>query len=321
MEPMQKLERLLIIALSHKATDIHIKQVDKNITFKLRSIDRFIDVEETEYDIELFNYLQYIANLDLADYNMPQTGSFQFTVNNRRLFLRLAVLRTFDQVSSVLRILYQKVINDKISLFIEQERMINKKLRSNEGLILISGPTGSGKTTTAYSLLQKLASRRVYTIEDPIEMFFPNIIQIQVNKRQGLDYQTGIKQLLRHDPDVIFIGEIRDEHEAQMAIRSALTGHLVIATIHAKDCAGAILRIQDLNVNMFDFYQSTSMIINQRLLPRLYKRERIVLYEIMVEKDLEYYKNTNEIPKDYKTLEHYRKKAIKNKLISSKTPL
>ena len=208
-----------------------------------------------------------------------------------------------------------------MTIYKEQHRHFKDMLKLKSGLIILSGPTGSGKTTTAYNLLLKLVPKRIYTIEDPIEMKLTDIIQLQVNNRQNLDYENGIKQLMRHDPDVLFIGEIRDEKEAQMAIRSALTGHLVLTTIHAKSCVGVIARLKDLNINMFDFYESISYIINQRLVNKLYQKERLAIYEIMDTKAIAFYHQHQALPDNYKTLSFYFEKAKQDKFISSKTEI
>lgn len=321
MIPHDKLNRLLYIAFKYQATDIHMKYDNDKLIVELRTMNGFIDISCSDFDVDLFNYIQYIANLDLADANRPQTGTFQHNYLNEMIFLRFAIIRSANQMSGVLRILYQKVIKEKISVFKNQDRLFNHVLKQKSGLIILSGPTGSGKTSTSYSLLKKLRPKRIYTIEDPIEMYLDDIIQIQVNKRQGLDYEAGIKQLMRHDPDVIYIGEIRDESEAKMAVRSALTGHLVLTTIHAKDCLGVIQRMKDLNVNMYDFYQSVIFIVNQRLVPRLYLKERIVIYETLDHEDLKYVQKNNLLPKDFKDLRYYLQKAKQERLISFKTEI
>lgn len=321
MIPHDKLNRLLYLAFKHQATDIHMKYDNDKLRVELRTMSGFTDISCVDFDIDLFNYIQYIANLDLADANRPQTGTFQYDYLSELIFLRFAIIRSTNQLSGVLRILYQKVIKEKISNFKHQDRLFNNVIKQKSGLIILSGPTGSGKTSTGYALLKKMRSKRIYTIEDPIEMFIDDIIQIQVNKRQGLDYEAGIKQLMRHDPDVIYIGEIRDESEAKMAVRSALTGHLVLTTIHAKDCFGVIQRMKDLDVNMYDFYQSVIFIVNQRLIPRLYLKERTAIYETLDHEDIKYVQANNLLPKDFKNLQYYLQKAKQERLISFKTEI
>ncbi len=321
MNNQQKLCTLLTIVFKHKATDIHFNYTNGNLIIEVRGISRFINISNPIFDIDFFNFIQYTANLDLADQNKPQTSSFSFLYFDKTIHMRFALIKSNQQINGVLRILYQKAINNNLTIYKEQHRDFKDILKLKSGLIILSGPTGSGKTTTAYNLLLKFVPKRIYTIEDPIEMKLTDIIQLQVNNRQNLDYENGIKQLMRHDPDVLFIGEIRDEKEAQMAIRSALTGHLVLTTIHAKSCVGVIARLKDLNINMFDFYESISYIINQRLVSKLYQKERLAIYEIMDTKAIAFYHQHKALPDSFKTLSFYFEKAKQDKLISSKTEI
>lgn len=321
MKPQQRFDQILLLALKNEATDIHFIKCDFNIDIQMRTISGFKKIINEEQDYNLFQYIKYLANLELTDSLKPQTGTFTYQFQNQKLFLRFAILNTDVISSGVLRILYQKVINDNISHFHDQNRIFNQIVKKNAGLIVLSGPTGSGKTSSGYSLLHKIKQKKIFTIEDPIEMMFNNIVQLQVNKEKNITYETGLKQLLRHDPDVIYIGEIRDNNEANMAIRSALTGHLVITTIHAKDCLGVIQRMADLKVNMLDFYQTIIMITNQRLYPMSYLKERICLYEIMDETEISYYQKNKVLSPNFKSLSKYFEMAKNKKIIAKKTSL
>ncbi|MBQ2079664.1 MAG: Flp pilus assembly complex ATPase component TadA, partial [Erysipelotrichaceae bacterium] len=165
--------------------------------------------------------------------------------------------------------------------------------------ILFSGPTGSGKTTTLYSLLKCVRNKKIYSIEDPIEVYHDNLIQLSVNEARGFDYAEGIKQILRHDPDIIMIGEIRDEKAAKMAVVAANTGHLVLSTIHTSRASGCISRMSELGVNEDHLYENLLCVSNQRMLINAKTREKAVLYEIMDSKEIEYFRNNGRNSDDF----------------------
>ncbi|MEA5026396.1 MAG: ATPase, T2SS/T4P/T4SS family [Erysipelotrichaceae bacterium] len=315
MKPDKQLVKILTIALKEQVTDIHFMIKNGLMTIQLRTIKGIRNLSEPSCSIELFHYLKYIANLDLADSLKPQTGTFQYNLDQRTLFLRFAVINSLNITSGVLRILYQKVLKKEISIFPIQNRLIGQNVRRSSGLIILSGPTGSGKTSTAYTMLSQIKEKKIFTIEDPIEMLFENFVQVQVNSEKGITYESGIKQLLRHDPDVIFIGEIRDAYEAAMAVRCALTGHLVLTTIHARSCAGVIQRMNDLAVNMSDFYQTIILITNQRIYTRTYQKERICLYETMAESELAFYRDHQGHSEDHRLLSYYFSEAKRKRII------
>ena len=257
----------------------------------MRGSSGLVHYASAPIDRELCSYLAYLANLDLTDANRPQSGAFTYSLFDRPLHFRFSLIRSLGATSYCLRILYQKVIKSRLSLFEYQNELFDSVMKKESGLILLSGPTGSGKTSSAYALLSSITDREIYTIEDPIELPLENAIQIQVNKKKGLTYGEGIKQLLRHDPDVILIGEIRDEEEAQMALRCALTGHLVLSTIHARNCIGAIYRMLDLGAREFDLFETLLLIGNQRLLTTEEKKGKVCLYETMDEEEIQYYRD------------------------------
>ncbi len=274
---------LLHQAIEKRATDIHFK-VDKNkvqVSFRVRQ--KMVEVDTKFSSVRLFRYLQYRANLDVSEILIPQTGQFEIEINERTVSLRFAVLHSFSVVSGVLRILnaqHHLQISD-LTFSKKQTLLLKRMIQRKNGLILLSGPTGSGKTTTLYTLLHSISDRKIYTIEDPIEVYYEHFVQLQVNEKQNFTYKEGIKQLLRHDPDIIVIGEIRDEGAAQSALRSALTGHLVISTIHAFDCASAIERMIELEVPLRQLQDVLIYVSNQRLFNRKNRKERIGVYEIM----------------------------------------
>ncbi len=257
---------------------------------KMRSAAGMNEVDSSPSDREVCYYLAYLANLDLTDQTRPQSGAFHYELFDKTLYFRYSMLTSLAAISFSLRILYQKVLREEVSSLKEQNRLFRDAINADSGLILLSGPTGSGKTSSAYSLLKSVKRKEIFTIEDPIELPLENAVQVQVNLKSGLDYAEGIRQLMRHDPDIIFIGEIRSEAEARMAIRAALTGHLVISTIHARSATGVIHRLSDLNVNLFDFYETCILISNQRLLSNKDRKGKICLYETMDEEELRYFR-------------------------------
>ncbi len=277
-----RFEQLLQFSLSHKSTDIHFEIIRNELKISVRAISGFIRFNVKNDDYQLLEYIKYISNLNLIKSNLPQSGSFSYVFNDQEYFFRVASIKSQFMRACVVRILNKLLVDQDI--FSNMKPYVDKLTSQDSGMIIFSGPTGSGKTTSMYSLIQKYQGRKIYSIEDPIEIYFDNIVQISVNTKSGFTYKEAIKQVLRHDPDIIVIGEIRDEDAAQMAIRAAITGHLVITTIHAKNAKGVINRLNDLNVSLNDIYDNVFFISNQRLLTK--DSQRWSVYETIDEKTL-----------------------------------
>ena len=290
MDIKERLQQLLIYAQKNNVTDIHFLLQNDLMKVKMRASGEMVNYPSVSEDRELCNYLSYLSGMDLTDRNRPQSGAFSYKLFNRDLHFRFSMITSLDVTSFCLRILYQQVINRNLSRLSSQNTLFETAMREDSGLIIFSGPTGSGKTSSVYGLLKDIRDREIYTIEDPIELPLDNAVQLQVNKKKGLTYAEGIRQLMRHDPDIVLIGEIRDEEEAAMAVRSALTGHLTISTIHARSCSGAIERLLDLHVREFDLYETLILISNQRLVKDIKKEGRFCLYEVMDEKEISFYR-------------------------------
>lgn len=288
---MDRFEELLNQALNTQTTDIHFEIKENQVTIQFRSINGFITISSNSSDLLLLRQLKYLAHIDLTNLSSPQTGSFSYIFLNREYHFRLAVLQTMYTESCVIRILNSTIVNNLKSSPTLSKHIFEQISNSRNGLILFSGATGSGKTTSMYTIMQLFSQlgKRIYCIEDPIEIYFENIVQIQVNKQKEFGYEQGIKQLLRHDPDIIVVGEIRDSQEAKMAIRSALTGHLVLSTVHAKSTSGALHRLLDLGVSKQDLLETVTLITNQELYTRKDFKGRICLYEIMDSSEMDYY--------------------------------
>lgn len=277
---LERFEEILAFALASNATDIHFElNNDKKIpTISIRTIDGFMTHKSVEHDRRLMEYLKYKGNLDLIQSKHPQSGSFTYVFDEVQYYFRIAVLKSQFLEVCVVRILNTFYVDERIFDSIKDE--LTYVLKQTHGLIIFSGPTGSGKTTSMYTLMQMYKGKKIYSIEDPIEIYFDSIVQVNVNNNRNFGYKEAITQILRHDPDIICIGEIRDEQAAQMAIRAAFTGHLVICTVHATNCEMTIQRLLDLNVSEQDLKDNLLMIANQRL--NIVENERVSVYETIV---------------------------------------
>jgi type II secretory ATPase GspE/PulE/Tfp pilus assembly ATPase PilB-like protein len=265
MTPETSFIHLITTAVQRKATDLHLRFEAGKGTLELRTSKGLIRLKEV-YDPSLLEYIKYRANLDLLLGYVPQTGHTSVWIAHHPIHLRIAYLHSLTYDHLVIRIMNPPRYLKPQDLFTQEDvRWIMSCLNSNSGLVLIAGTTGSGKTTTLYTLLNQLTDRKIVTIEDPIESHIPALTQIQINPRQGLTFETALKQVLRHDPDVIVIGEIRDESEARTALRSAMTGHLVLSTIHARSAPQTIDRLVNLGLDRQEVLDSLILVIHQDL--------------------------------------------------------
>ena len=307
----KRLSALLRLAIKFKASDIHF-----NCRFNETEIFMRIDgvmkkVRSQEGDEKLIRYLQYRANLDVGNLLKPQTGQFEMELDGSILSLRFAIINSFNSTNGVLRILNSgiKINASNLSKKKNQNEYFKELLKKDNGLILFSGPTGSGKTTTLYSLLKDVKNSIVYTIEDPIEVYNESFCQLQINEKAGFDYEAGIKQIMRHDPDIIMIGEIRDEKAAKMAVRAANTGHLVLSTVHASSAASCIGRMVDLGVNETYLYEMLICLVNQKMIINR-AHEKVVLYEIMDEDEILYFKNNKKNSPNFISIDKQLQRGI-----------
>ena len=267
-----KLKDLLQQAIALKASDIHFTRQDDEILVQCRVGTLMIPIDPlslTTYE-KLLAYIKFHASLTLTHPKQPQSGLLMVNDETACYYTRVSILPTPHYQSLVLRLINhqsQKSLDD-ISHCPHHADVLKDMARMPAGLILISGPTGSGKTTTTYALIDYLKhelGKSIVTIEDPVEYQQPDIVQMQVNESLGMTYDVGIKEILRHDPDVIIIGEIRDAKTARQALRAAFTGHLVISTVHAKNVRGTLHRLIDLGISQQDLEQALVGIANQRL--------------------------------------------------------
>ena len=288
----ERLLAILRLALKNNATDIHFTLRGMEMTIEMRVNDDLKKVKSRFKDEKLIRYLQYLAKLDVGNILKPQTGQFEMEVDGVLLSLRFAIISDYRFTNAVLRILNSslKVDPNHLSMLDFQNRLFRLLMMKPYGLILFSGPTGSGKTTGIYSLLGSVRGSKIYTIEDPIEVYNDSFIQLQVNEATGFDYEEGVKQILRHDPDIILIGEIRDEKAAKIAVVAANTGHLVLSTIHASTASSCVSRMRELGVREDDLYEVLLCLANQRMLTRKDNGEKTVLYETMDQEEILYYR-------------------------------
>lgn len=314
----ERLIALLRLALKYNATDIHITQRYQETEIEMRIDDQLRKVKGKFEDNKLIRYLQYLSNLDVGNIMAPQTGQFEMEVDGNLLSLRFAVINYLNFQNGVLRILNSrlKVDADNLSNVQKQNAYFKSLLNKDCGLVLFSGPTGSGKTTTLYSLLKAARNKKIYTIEDPIEVFHDNLVQLQVNEAVHFDYAEGIKQILRHDPDIIMIGEIRDDKAAKMAVVAANTGHLVLSTIHTSRASSCISRMVELGVNEDNLYENLLCVSNQRMMVNKNTREKIVLYEIMDRREIDYFHEHRLNSRSFVNIETQICRGIENGIFS-----
>lgn len=258
---------LLNIAIENKATDVHFDISNNKIKITLRNLFGLTEIKSTDIDLKLFNYIKYRAQLDISCLTKPQSGTFDVVLNNYLWLFRFSVIESFNHKNGVLRILNMSKISSPYELSQNQEdiREIINIFSQDYGLVLVAGSTGSGKSTTIYSILSVLENKCIYSIEDPIEIYQSYMSQIQINKSIGLDFKQAFKQLLRHDPDVVLIGEVRSDYEIKEAYLGSLTGHLVVSSIHASDVYSVINRLIESGINYHDLIHSNLNIIVQQL--------------------------------------------------------
>ncbi len=309
----QRLLAILRLAVKNNASDIHFSQKYDQVEIFMRINDVIRKVKKKEGDDRLIRYLQYCSNLDIGMLNTPQTGQFEKLIDDNVLSLRFAVINTYNSTNGVLRILNSnlKVNADNLSKIENQNKYFKELLKKDNGLVLFSGATGSGKTTTLYSLLKSVEGSIIYTIEDPIEVVSDKFVQLQINEKIGFDYEAGIKQVMRHDPDIIMIGEIRDDKAAKMALRAANTGHLVLSTIHASSCASSISRMVDLGVSEEYLYEMLLCLVHQKMIINR-SGEKTVIYEIMTKKEIDYFRLNKKNSSDFLSIDYQIKKGIRD---------
>ncbi|MDC0398263.1 ATPase, T2SS/T4P/T4SS family [Alphaproteobacteria bacterium] len=269
--------QLVNTAISNEASDLHIESSFSGLKLRYRVDGKLLELGNSppEYLKEmLISRIKVLANLNIAEKRLPQDGRITVNVSGRSIDVRVSTIPTINGESIVLRFLdSEKGPNDLTALGLSNHTLstLRRLLKAPHGMILTTGPTGSGKTTTLYAALQELnlVERKIITLEDPIEYRVENINQIQINPKVGLNFASLLRSVLRQDPDIIMVGEIRDEETARLATQSALTGHLVLSSLHTNNAFGALNRLLDMGLEPFLINAAVKVIISQRLIRRL----------------------------------------------------
>jgi type IV pilus assembly protein PilB len=270
------MELLISSAIEYDATDVHINPTELAtlISFRLDGVMQLCYTLPASAHSRLVSVFKVAAGMDIAESNRPHDGHLIFCYLEERYDLRISTIPAVTGENMVIRILsgsHEFLSLKDLGLADAQIGAIEKMSRSPHGIVLVSGPTGSGKTTTLYAVMRTINAmeKNILTIEDPVEYTMPLVQQVSVNEKAGITFASSIRSFLRQDPDVMLVGEIRDEETADLAMRAALTGHLVFSTVHTNDAVGAIVRLRDLGVEDYIIASTIRGVVSQRLLRRL----------------------------------------------------
>jgi type II secretory ATPase GspE/PulE/Tfp pilus assembly ATPase PilB-like protein len=267
------LEYLLQAAGTRRASDLHLEPLlDGSLQVRLR-IDGYLhhlNIIDAELGKPLLGRIKILAAMDVAEHRLPQDGRFTSAIGGTNYDVRVALIPVIHGEKIVLRILSQAMqVPDLASLGLNSKSLLHIRqfLRHTTGMLIVAGPTGSGKTTTLYGCIKELLPqcKNITTVEDPVEYAVSGINQMAVNTKAGLTFAAALRAIVRQDPDVVMVGEIRDEETARLAVRAALTGHLVISSIHAETATGAVLRLLEMGVEPYLVHAALRLVINQRL--------------------------------------------------------
>jgi type IV pilus assembly protein PilB len=273
---------LLLNGIERRASDIHVETKEDHVALKYR-IDGVLypamEAVDHKHHQTIVSRLKVMAELDVAERRVPQDGRFKLRIRGRPIDFRVSIMPSIYGEDVVIRILDKESISEQfreLSLDVlgipERElKRLRKFIREPYGMVLVTGPTGSGKTTTLYAALSEIASaeRKIVTIEDPVEYRIPHVTQVPVNEKKGLSFARGLRSILRHDPDTIMVGEVRDPETAAIAVQAALTGHLVFTTVHANNAFDVIGRFLHMGVEPYNFVSALNCIMAQRLVRRI----------------------------------------------------
>jgi type IV pilus assembly protein PilB len=294
--PLVKLANQIILkAISLRASDVHIEPQEKNCTIRFRVdgvLQKIKDVPKTVQRLLISRY-KIMGGLDITENRLPQDGRGSIKFQNRIIDLRFASIPSVFGENITIRILDrdESVFNLKKSGMLPDDlKKYSKMISIPHGSIIITGPTGSGKTTTLYATLNRIANveKKIFTIEDPVEYRFPNIIQVQVNPKINMDFSRGLRAMLRSDPDIIMIGEVRDLETAKISMEASITGHLVLTTLHTNDAPSSLTRLLEMGVESYMISSAVKCIVAQRLVRKLCDncKEEMDISDIPLDKDI-----------------------------------
>lgn len=283
---IQFVNRMFYQSIKQEASDIHVEpsKDESEIRFRVNGVlQKYITIPKKAVN-SIVNRIKVISNLDISEKRIPQDGRTQITIAGKKLDIRVSTLPVHAGERIVMRVLMQAETIpsiEQLGLSYDISSKLKEQVKSPHGIVLVTGPTGSGKSTTLYSLLQMIKSgeTNIMTIEDPVEYNLNGISQTSVNVKAGLTFAKGLRSILRQDPDVVLIGEMRDAETSQIAIQASLTGHLVFSTLHTNDSASSITRLMDIGIEKFLISSSLISILAQRLVRRLCdhcKEQRVI---------------------------------------------
>lgn len=270
------LDTIMEYAVAQRASDVHIETQEDDVIVRFRVDGDLRDIVRLPEKVEepLIARIKILSNLKLDERRIPQDGRYKINVNSEVIALRVSIIPGFYGENVVMRLLRESARAsslEELGLMGNNLELVKNAIEAPNGMILVTGPTGSGKTTTLYSVLTILNTIdvKICTIEDPVEYGVNRVTQIQVNPKAGMDFAAGLRALLRHDPDIIMVGEIRDKETAEIAVHSALTGHLVLSTLHTNDAASALPRLVDMGVEGYLAASTLNLVIAQRLIRKI----------------------------------------------------
>jgi type IV pilus assembly protein PilB len=276
------LNSTIMDALTRRASDIHIESAMEGVVIKFR-IDGVLykatDVIDMHFQGPIISRLKVMSELDISERRIPQDGRFKLRINHKSIDFRVSIMPSAFGEDAVIRILdkesiasdMKKLTLDVLGMADHEMKRFRKMVREPYGMVLVTGPTGSGKTTTLYAALTEIhtGEEKIITIEDPVEYLLKGIVQIPVNEKKGLTFARGLRSILRHDPDKIMVGEIRDPETAQIAVQSALTGHLVFTTVHANNVFDVLSRFIHMGIDPYNFVSCLNCVMAQRLVRKV----------------------------------------------------
>jgi len=278
---------LLKTALLKKATDIHFYPSSDIVLIFFRIHGRRVRYQEIKVEqyLLIINFFKFSAGMDIGEIRKPQDGALALSLDSTEVNLRLSTLPTKQHESLAIRILpkNEAMKLEDLLLFPFQLKQLKQSIDHKSGITLLTGPTGAGKSTLLYALIEELLTEYAYqviTLEDPIEKEINNVVQVQINEKAGITYHSGLKSALRHDPDIIMIGEIRDYETAKFAFHAAYTGHLVFTTLHANSAIGTIHRLLEMNIKPIDLKQNILAVASLELIP-LISNGRATILELI----------------------------------------